>query len=276
MEIAPNPPDRAKTVPGGYGQPARCTITLTADFFDESGRCRFSDIGLDALRNERDIDVRQLDTHHAEIVPQQLCDAVAVLALLPRITAGSLQNADSLLVVARFRVGYDNINVEACTARDTVLTITKGVVNRPVSEATLTWMLALSYRVAIKDKLVRGGRWNNRYQFMGRGLGDQTLGIIGFGGIGRELARLTRSLGMRTPLVFDPDLSSAEVAANGGQSVSLDQLLTRADFVTLHCQLTPETRGLLMPRKRWSRCRNREDRKGIYRHAYSLLSRTTI
>ena len=227
----------------------RYPITLTADFYDDAGNVRFPDIGLDVLADDPDAEVRRLDRHHAELTPEQLSDARAVLVLAPRVTVRSLEQADDLLVVARFGVGYDGVDVGACTDRDVMLTVAKGAVDRPVAEATLAWMLALTYRLPIKDRLVRQGRWNDRNQFMGQDLRDRTLGIIGFGGIGRELVRLLSGFGMRRPLVFDPHLPGEVVAERGAASVSLDELLAQADFVSLHCPLTPETRGLLGERE---------------------------
>ncbi|HEX3655661.1 MAG TPA: NAD(P)-dependent oxidoreductase [Pirellulales bacterium] len=231
------------------GHRARCPITLTADFYDEAGKVRFPDIGLDALAGKPDVEVRRFDRHLAEVSPDQLADAQAVLVLSPRVTARSLQQAGGLLVLARFGVGYDTVDVAACTERDVLLTIARGAVDRPVAEATLAWMLALSYRVPLKDRLVREARWDERSQSMGQGLRDQTLGIIGFGGIGRELVRLLSGFGMRPPMVFDPHVPEATVAEHGGRSVPLDELVKQADFVSLHCPLTPQTRGLLGPRE---------------------------
>lgn len=238
--------------PGGHGsQPrgARYPVTLTADFYDAAGNVKFPDIGLDALEADPGAEVRPLDCHYPELPPEQLADAQAVLVLGPRITARSLERADNLLVLARFGVGYDSVDVPACTERDVMLTIAKGAVDRPVAEATLAWMLALSYRMATKDCLVREARWEARNKFMGQDLRDCTLGVVGFGGIGRELVRLLGNFGMRRPLVFDPHLSAAAVAECGAVSVSLDELLGQSDFVSVHCPLTPNTRGLLGARE---------------------------
>lgn len=240
--------NRVEAAPGAAARGAsssRYPITLTADFYDDAGQVKFPDIGLDALAGESDVELRRLDRHHAELPPEQLTDARAMMVLAPRVSARSLQQADDLLVLARFGVGYDTIDVPACTERDVMLTIAKGAVDRSVAEATLAWMLALSYRLTTKDRLVRGARWEERNRFMGEDLRDRTLGIIGFGGIGRELVRLLGAFGMRRPLVFDPYLSGEAAAQHGAVAVSLDALLGSADFVSVHCPLTPETRGLL-------------------------------
>ncbi len=223
----------------------RLKLALTHDFYDAQGVQRYRDIGLDVLAAESSITVERFSRHEAEIAPDQLADADAVLVLTPRVTTRSLSQAERLLVVARFGVGYDSVDVAACTAHDVALTITAGAVDRPVAEATLAWMLALSYRVTIKDRLIREARWDDRSAHMGQGLSGRTLGIIGFGGIGRTLAALTTKLDMTPPLVFDPGLSPDAIAAAGGEAVTLDELLTRADFVSIHCPLLDSTRGLI-------------------------------
>ena len=116
--------------------------------------------------------------------------------LTPRVTATSLLNTPDLLAVGRFGVGYDTVDVAACTAADVLLFIAAGAVDRPVAEATLGWMLALNHRVRAKDRFVREARWEDRSLFMGSELRDRTLGVIGFGGIGRALVKLLAGLGM--------------------------------------------------------------------------------
>ena len=224
---------------------ARLTVALTHDFYDAQGALRYRDIGLAALAAQPAIATERFARHEAEIAPEQLAEADAVLVLTPRVTARSLSQAERLLVVARFGVGYDSVDVAACTAHDVALTIAAGAVDRPVAEATLAWMLALSYRLGIKDRLVREARWDDRSQHMGAGLTGRTVGIIGFGGIGRTLAQLTTKLDMAPPLVFDPLVSAESVAVAGGRSVGLDELLASADFVSIHCPLTESTRGLI-------------------------------
>ena len=125
------------------------------------------------------------------------------------------------------------------------MTITVGAVDRPVAEATIAWLLALTHHVRMKDRLVREGRWDERSRYMGLELREHTLGIIGFGGIGRRVIELLRGFGMNTPLVFDPYVTAEQVAATGARSVSLDELLAEADFVSLHCPLNDATRGLI-------------------------------
>jgi phosphoglycerate dehydrogenase-like enzyme len=142
-------------------------------------------------------------------------------------------------------VGYDAVDVEACTQADVVVFITAGAVDRSVAEATVGWMIALSHHIRIKDILVRTGRWDDRSRYMGRELRDRIFGAIGLGGIGRATVALLRGFDMKTPLAFDPHLDRSIAEAAGARLVGLDELLAEADFVSIHCPLTSETRGLI-------------------------------
>lgn len=223
-------------------------VSLTADF-QENGQPRYRDIGLRLFESAPRIEVRSLAVHEPELSPEHLADTDGVIVLTPRVTARSLSQASRLLAIGRFGVGYDSVDVAACTAADVLLYITSGAVDRPVAEATVGWMLALSHRMLIKDRLVREARWGERSQYMGSELRDRTLGVIGFGGIGRSVVRLLSGWGMNPPLVFDPYLSAEAARQAGVRSVDLQTLLTESDFVSLHCPLNVSTRGMLGPRE---------------------------
>ncbi len=224
-------------------------VALTADFYDTEGRLKYRDIGLDLLESAPHIEVSRFAEHRAEIEPQQLAGASGVIVLSSRVTARSLSASNDLLAIGRFGVGFDSVDVAACTAADVVLFITAGAVDHSVAEATVGWMLALTHHVRVKDQLVREGQWDARSRYMGSELRNRTLGIIGFGGIGRSVVKLLSGFGMNTPLVFDPFVSPAVLAESGAQAVSLDELLTQSDFVSLHCPLNEQTRNLLTTRE---------------------------
>jgi phosphoglycerate dehydrogenase-like enzyme/2-keto-3-deoxy-L-rhamnonate aldolase RhmA len=224
-------------------------VALTGDFHDADGRLCYRDIGLSTLAGAPGIEVGRLSEHRAEIAPEQLAGVNGVIVLTPRVTAHSLSASDELLAVARFGVGYDSVDVPACTAADVVLFITRGAVDRPVAEATVAWMLALTHHVRTKDRLVREGRWHDRNRYMGSELRERTLGVIGFGGIGREVVRLLAGFGMNPPLVYDPFAAAEQVAASGARAVTLNELLAGADFVSIHCPLTEQTRNLITARE---------------------------
>lgn len=229
--------------------PAHFRVVLTADFYDAEGRLKYRDIGLNLLESAPRIEVRRFAEHRAEIEPQQLAGANGAIVLSSRVTARSLSASENLLAIGRFGVGFDSVDVAACTAADVVLFITAGAVDYSVAEATVGWMLALTHQVRVKDRLVRAGEWDARSRYMGSELRERTLGIIGFGGIGRSVVKLLSSFGMNTPLVFDPIVSPNVVAEAGAKAVSLDELLTQSDFVSLHCPLNDKTRGLIGARE---------------------------
>ena len=224
-------------------------VTLTADFSDSTGTPKFQDIGLSLLREQPRIEQRVFKEHRPQIGADQIGDAQGVIVLTPAVTADTVAHASELLVVARFGVGYDSVNVAACTAADVLVTITVGAVDRPVAEATVGWMIALSHNLRIKDHLVRTGQWDERSKHMGCELRDRTLGVIGLGGIARKTIELLRGFGMKPPLAFDPFANEAMAAALGVRLVTLEELLGHADFVSIHCPLTEKTRGLLGARE---------------------------
>jgi phosphoglycerate dehydrogenase-like enzyme len=226
-------------------QRPRFQVTLTADFYDETGEAKFADLGLAVFEGQQHVEVSQFAEHRPEIAPQQIANAHGVIVLTPSVTAESLAGCDDLLAIGRFGVGYDTVDVEACTNRDVLAMITAGAVDRPVAEATIGWMLALTHHMLAKDRLVRTGRWDDRTQYLGCELRDRTLGVVGLGGIGRELVSLLRGFGMKQPIAFDPFLNDEMAAALGVRSVPLDELLDASDFVSIHCPLTEKTRGLI-------------------------------
>ena len=220
-------------------------IALTADFYDEAGEPKFVDLGLGVFDGQDAVQVTQFAEHRPDITPDQLADCSGVVVLTPRVTAESLAGCDDLLAIGRFGVGYDSVDVPACTEHNVLAMITAGAVDRPVAEATIGWMIALTHHMLTKDRLVRTGQWDDRTQYMGCELRDRTLGIIGLGGIGRTLVSLLQGFGMRQPVVFDPFVPAEVVEQFGARPVRLEELLATADFVSIHCPLNEETRGLI-------------------------------
>lgn len=220
-------------------------VAFTADFFDDDGRPKFRDYGLRVFGECPAITVSRFQAHRAEVTPEQVGDAQGVVVLAPQVTARTLSRSENLLSIGRFGVGYDNVDVAACTQADVLATITRGAVDRSVAEATVGWMIALTHHMLAKDRLVREGRWSERTQFMGTELRARTLGVIGFGGIGRAIVKLLSGFGMNTPLIYDPYLDDEMAASWGVRKVELNALLAEADFVSINCPLNGETRNLI-------------------------------
>jgi phosphoglycerate dehydrogenase-like enzyme len=170
-------------------------------------------------------------------------DALAVLGA--RVTRATLSAPNSRVkLVARFGVGYDTVDVPACTERGVLLTITPDGVRRPVALSVLTFLLMLAHRVPLKDRLVREGRWNEKLNYLGTGLSGRVLGSVGVGNIGSEVFRLATPLGMRF-LACDPYVTQESVAPLGVRLVDMDTLFRESDFVTVNCYLSEETRHLV-------------------------------
>ena len=220
-------------------------IALTADLYDEAGRPKFDVDGTGMFDGNDNIDVRRMDEYRTPISADQLADCAGVIVLGPKVTTESLTGCSNLLAIGRFGVGYDSVDVGACTDHGVLAMIAAGAVDRPVAEATIGWMIALTHHMLTKDRLVRTGQWHDRTQYMGCELRDRTLGVIGLGGIGGTLVRLLHEFGMRQPVAFDPFVPADVFAELGVRSVGLEELLAAADFVSVHCPLNEQTRGLI-------------------------------
>jgi phosphoglycerate dehydrogenase-like enzyme len=220
-------------------------VTLTADFFDAAGNPKYRDLGLSVFDGQSQIERRTFAAHRPQIGPDQIGDAQGVIVLTPAVTAESVSQAETLLAIGRFGVGYDAVDVAACTAADVAVFITAGAVDRSVAEATVGWMVAIAHHVLVKDQLVRRGQWDARSHYMGSEVRDRTLGVVGLGGIARATIELLRAFGMKQPLACDPMIDAATAEKLGVRLVSLDTLLREADFVSIHCPLNEHTRGLI-------------------------------
>ena len=221
-------------------QPFR--IGLTADFLDDQGNLPPWDVGIDVLHEitsdyEFMPDVPEID-------PDHIAALEAVVARIPRFTARTLEAADRLTILARFGVGYDTVDIGACTRAGVVVTNTPDGVRRPMAETVLTMLLALSHRLTIKERDLRAGRWQDRVRHFGFGLEGRTLGLIGIGNIGAEVFRLAQPLGMRH-LAHDPYADPDIATSLDINLVDLQTLLRESDFLSVNCPLNDETHHLI-------------------------------
>jgi phosphoglycerate dehydrogenase-like enzyme len=207
-------------------------IGVTRDFLNADGALVFGDIGLSALESLPGMSVEFLPDYGGEL-PASIGRDFDTLSACDRLT-----------IVARFGVGYDNVDVDACTTAGVLLTITPDGVRRPVAVSALAMLMALSHRLLAKDRLTREGRWNEKLDYMGVGLTGRTLGLVGFGNIGQEIARIAAPLDMRLA-AYDPYAPPDAAKALGVELLDLDRLLGEADFVCVCCALTAHTRHLL-------------------------------
>jgi phosphoglycerate dehydrogenase-like enzyme len=184
-----------------------------------------------------------------EFTPAILERYDALISLFGRYTPASFTGVTRLAVIARWGVGYDMVDVPAATEADVLLAITRDAVRRPVAEAIVALLLALTRNMLVLDRLVRAGRWAEKSRYPGTGLAGRTLGTIGVGNIGAELVRLLRPFDLARVLAYDPFVSAQQAAALGIELVALDTLLAEADFVCVNCPLTPATHHLIGERE---------------------------
>jgi phosphoglycerate dehydrogenase-like enzyme len=170
----------------------------------------------------------------------------ALILLVPKFSAQSVPEDGRLAIVARFGVGFDNVDLDVCNAHGIAAVITPDAVRRPVAVAVLTMILALAGRLMIKDQLTRQGPdgWAKVGQNMGQGLIGLTLGSLGLGNIGAEVHRLARPLDMRF-IAHDPYADESVAAELGIELVGLDELFKRSDFLSVSCPMNDETRGIV-------------------------------
>lgn len=178
-----------------------------------------------------------------------LPEAEALLVLLSEpLVEADLQAAPDLKVIGTYSVGTDHLPVEACRARGISVVNTPGVLTDATADLALALLLAVTRRIAEGEALVRGGAWKGWApdQLLGPGLAGKTCGILGAGPIGRAFARRVWALGMH-PVFWDREGRGGSVAFGPGEAprLPLDALLGRSAVLSLHCPLTPRTRGLL-------------------------------
>lgn len=199
-----------------------------------------------------DIDLRGIPVGDEDDLIARCGDADALLcSTLETINRRVLSSLPRLKVVSRYGVGLDNVDLDAATDLGIVVTHFPQYCTAEVADHALSLILALNRRLVEFDRDLRQGAWvANRFetrQILSHPippLREQTLGIIGFGRIGREVAKRAAPFGLSL-LVSDPYVSPDEVTSRGAEPLSLDDLLRRADIVTVHSPLTPQTRGLL-------------------------------
>jgi D-3-phosphoglycerate dehydrogenase / 2-oxoglutarate reductase len=176
------------------------------------------------------------------IAAAQDCDALLNTYAGP-ITADVMARMPKCRIIARYGIGVDTIDLEAATRAGIIVTNNPTYCIEEVAEHTMALILACARKVALYDRLVRGGRWEvppGKPMFR---LSGRTLGLVGFGNIGRQVALRAGSFGMRI-LYFDPIVAKGQPGAPG-KSVALPDLLRESDFVSLHPPLTPETRRMI-------------------------------
>ncbi len=160
-----------------------------------------------------------------------------------------LAHTPNLLLVSTNGAGYDTVDVRACTERGILVLNQAGGNAESVAEHVLGMMLALVKRVGECDRALRAGTLRDRNDFTGREAHGKTIGIIGIGNVGRRVAELCGGLFRMEVIAYDPYVDAEETRRRGARKVALDELLRAADFVSVNCPLTDETRGMIGARE---------------------------
>src|SRR4030088_129401 len=176
-----------------------------------------------------------------EIIPQY---AGLVVRSQTKVTAKVIAAARALKAVGRAGVGVDNVDVEAATRRGIIVMNTPGGNTVSTAEHAFSLLVSIARNIPQADASVKAGKWD-RKSFEGVELSGKTLGILGMGRIGTEIARRGIAFGMR-PIAYDPYLSPSRARSlQVDLFENLDEVLARADFLTLHMPLTPETKHMI-------------------------------
>lgn len=210
---------------------------------------KIPEAGIEPLRRRCDVTVWPHDrppTRDELIAACNGMDALVCL-LTEKVDAGVLAAAPSLKIVANIAVGFDNLDVEAGTAAGVVMTNTPGVLDDTTADLAFALLMAAARRLPEGDRLVRSGRWDGWgiMQMLGHDVHHAKLGIVGFGRIGRGVARRARGFDMKVSY-HDAQPVPAEVERElGAVYLPFDELLSTSDFVSVHVPLTAETHHLI-------------------------------
>jgi lactate dehydrogenase-like 2-hydroxyacid dehydrogenase len=208
------------------------------------------DAALKVLRDAGEVWMSDADR---PLSPQELREAVAgasaVVCMLHDRIDGAVADAagPSLKVVANVAVGYDNIDVPALAEHGVVVTNTPGVLTDATADLTFALLLAVTRRIGEGERLLRAGTpWSFHLGFLlGAGLQGKTLGIVGLGQIGQAVARRALGFGLRIVYTGRSRVAEDIETSLGARYLPTNELLENADFVSLHCPLTPETHHLI-------------------------------
>ena len=209
---------------------------------------RLPEAALAPLRTCGEVQVWESD--HAiprETLLQEIIDTVALLGMVTeRIDDDLLDHAPQLKLVANMAVGYDNVDVPALTRRGVVLTNTPGVLTETTADLTFALMLGIARRIGEGERRVRAGRWPvwSPFVFLGTDVHHATLGIIGLGRIGIEVAKRARGFDMRV-LYHNRSQNKEAEEQLGCTRVDMDTLLSESDFVVVLVPLGPQTHRLI-------------------------------
>ena len=215
-------------------------VGISPDFLDTHGNNVWGDIGLAGL-DDAGLTWEYMEDGAEVLTPAQMERYDAILYAAPAVTAASFAGVKNPpLILARFGVGFDAVDLQACTRAGTVATITPDGARGPVATATLSMLLSVLHNTVMKDRLVREKSWDLRERFMGTGLTGQTVGLLGVGNTGGELVRLLQPFGVRC-VGYDPFCPPERAIELGVELMELEDVAARCDALIVMAVLTEQT-----------------------------------
>jgi len=209
-----------------------------------------TDHDFDDLAIERSVlgdiaDLRELSAAPGavELSDERLTQADGVINLRAKIDASAIAAMGDCRVIARYGIGVDNIDVSAATERGIYVTNVPDYCIEEVSSHAMTLVMALSRRVPTYDRSIEAGTWDRKVGTPIHRFSTRTVGVVGFGAIGRAVGAKATALGA-TVLASDPFLDPSDIEDRDATLVEFEELLRRSDYVTVHSPLTEKTRGL--------------------------------
>lgn len=201
--------------------------------------------------NEKGVEVLEGSAevvNNPTITPEELLETIdqyegIIVRSRTKVTKEVIENAKNLKIIARAGVGVDNIDVDAATAHGILVVNAPQSTSITVAEHAMGLMLSLSRKIAIADASVKAGKWE-KSKFMGMELRNKTLGVIGMGRIGSQVVKRSKAFEMDV-IVYDPYITEETAKELGVEITTLDDLVQKADVMTIHVPLTPETKGLI-------------------------------
>ena len=224
------------------------TSDLAWDLLDQAPHVRYGFLEDQQPRADDPSYVDQL--YSMEIRPHHVAEANGIIVCRPWIKASAFADgAADLVAIGRAGIGYDKLDLQASTANDVVVFNSPHGMTHSTSSAALLFILALSKRLPMQERIAREYRWDLQKDAVGDDLIGQTLGIVGLGQTGRELARLIAPFQMRI-IAFSPHADPAQAEELGVTLVgTLDELLRESDYVSLHGRLNARTQHMIGERE---------------------------
>ena len=207
---------------------------LVADAINEKG-----------IENLKEVSEVTVDT---SITPEELVNTIhkydgIIVRSRTKVTKEVISKADNLKIIARAGVGVDNIDLDAATEKGIMVVNSPESTSITVAEHTMGLLLSMARKLSIADKSVKEGKWEKK-KFMGVELRNKTLGVIGMGRIGSQVVNRCKAFEMDA-IAYDPYLPEEVAKQMGVELTDLETVLKKADFITIHVPLTPETKHLI-------------------------------